>query len=373
MSKDRFDVLERFAPLFEAPVPSFEGFLRRRDRKRRNQRLAAGVVGIAVFLAAVWIVTTGGPFDRSETPATSGGTGPSGGQLPNGPNIDYVLDLNTGETTPLARAILRSLGEAPSQRAPFGGRYAASPDGSSLAYVAYDEDGVPQILIAGIDGTNVRQVTHHRSGATSPAWSPDGTRIVYVGRDGGAPSLYVLELAGGEATPILGGVRPWAQPQFVLGGSSILYTGGTDQVAELRTVPVGGGKSTLFIDPGPGLNDAGNGSVSPDGSLVTYIGGGSPLAPDGSPLTFHGEEVSHAGPGRFVSKLDGTGFGLLPGGNSAPAGTWSPDGTRIVCSGFDGVSGGGVIVVDVATGNFTRVAKGGVAIWLDDHTLLVEV
>jgi hypothetical protein len=69
--RDRFDVLERFAPLFEAPGPSFEGFLRRRDRKRRNQRLAAGVVGIAVFLAAVWIVTTGGPFDVSK-PAVSG-------------------------------------------------------------------------------------------------------------------------------------------------------------------------------------------------------------------------------------------------------------------------------------------------------------
>jgi hypothetical protein len=56
---DRFDVLERFAPMFEPPEPSFERFLRRRDRKRRNQRIAAGVVGIAVFLAAAWIVTSG--------------------------------------------------------------------------------------------------------------------------------------------------------------------------------------------------------------------------------------------------------------------------------------------------------------------------
>ncbi len=53
MSNNRFDVLERFAPLFEAPEPSFEGFLRRRDRTRRNQRIAAGAVGMAVFLASV--------------------------------------------------------------------------------------------------------------------------------------------------------------------------------------------------------------------------------------------------------------------------------------------------------------------------------
>ena len=78
MSPDRFDVLERLAPLFDAPEPSFERFVRRRDRKRRNQRIAAGVVGIAVFVAAIWI-TTGGPFDRARTPAVPGGgvTGPS--------------------------------------------------------------------------------------------------------------------------------------------------------------------------------------------------------------------------------------------------------------------------------------------------------
>jgi hypothetical protein len=46
--------------------------LRRRGRKRRNQRIAAGAVGIAVFVAAVWIVTSGLSFDRSETPAATG-------------------------------------------------------------------------------------------------------------------------------------------------------------------------------------------------------------------------------------------------------------------------------------------------------------
>jgi hypothetical protein len=79
MSRDRFDVLERFEALFEAPEPPFELFMRRRDRKRRNQRITAGVVGIAVFAAAIWIVTSGGPFDRTETPAVPGGaeTGPT--------------------------------------------------------------------------------------------------------------------------------------------------------------------------------------------------------------------------------------------------------------------------------------------------------
>ena len=51
---------------------------RRRDRKRRNQRIAASVVGITIFVAAIWTVTSGGALDRS-TPAVSGGseTGPA--------------------------------------------------------------------------------------------------------------------------------------------------------------------------------------------------------------------------------------------------------------------------------------------------------
>jgi hypothetical protein len=75
MSDDRFDVLERFERLVQAPEPSFEGFLRRRDRKRRNQRIAAGVVAIAIFAAPVaWIATNGRPSDRTETPGANGPT-----------------------------------------------------------------------------------------------------------------------------------------------------------------------------------------------------------------------------------------------------------------------------------------------------------
>jgi len=76
---DTRTVLEREAQQFELRPDAFERLLRRRNRKRRNQRIAAGLVGIAVFVAAIWIVTSGGAFDRTETPVAPGGTetGPS--------------------------------------------------------------------------------------------------------------------------------------------------------------------------------------------------------------------------------------------------------------------------------------------------------
>jgi hypothetical protein len=53
---DRSEVLERFESMFAPPAPSFEAFLRERERRRRNQRLTAIVVVILVFAVPVWIV-----------------------------------------------------------------------------------------------------------------------------------------------------------------------------------------------------------------------------------------------------------------------------------------------------------------------------
>ena len=63
-----------------SPSYSFNDLGGGRDRKRRNKRIAAGVVGIAVFAVAVWIVTSIGSLDRSESsvvPGASGITGPA--------------------------------------------------------------------------------------------------------------------------------------------------------------------------------------------------------------------------------------------------------------------------------------------------------
>ena len=63
-----------------SPSYSFNDLGRRRDHKRRNQRITAGVVGIAVFVAAFWFVRDVASLNRSEksvVPAASGTTGPA--------------------------------------------------------------------------------------------------------------------------------------------------------------------------------------------------------------------------------------------------------------------------------------------------------
>ena len=269
--------------------------------------------------------------------------------------VDYTLDLSTGVMTPLPKAILRSLAASVERSA-----YAASSDGSRLAYVGTGDDGSPQIFVAGIDGTGARQVTHDSRETASPAWSPDGTRIAYVGYGTGKiRNLFVVDMETGKSRQVTDDVRDVWDSQFTPDGLSLVFTRGPDCCPLLRTVPVAGGKGTILIRPEDGLEDSGQGSLSPDGSLVTFLGGGSPIGTG-----------THCGPCRLVANADGTNRRVVSGGcwYTIPAGTWSPDGRRIVCSD----DSNGIVVVDIATGAASRVAKGRRAIWLDKHTLLVD-
>jgi hypothetical protein len=71
----------------------FDDVIRRRDRKRRNQRIAAGVVGIGMFAAAILFVTTGGALDQTQTevvPAGGGSTEPALTGPTSYPSADFV-------------------------------------------------------------------------------------------------------------------------------------------------------------------------------------------------------------------------------------------------------------------------------------------
>jgi transglutaminase-like putative cysteine protease len=78
---------ERALSAVPLPPDGLDGLQRRRDRRRRNQRLSAGVVGMAVFVSAVGIVTTGVPFDRTEKPAVQGAAG-------NGTALDPFISID---------------------------------------------------------------------------------------------------------------------------------------------------------------------------------------------------------------------------------------------------------------------------------------
>jgi Tol biopolymer transport system component len=345
---DLKSVLDRGLRGFEPSDDAFERTLRRRDRKRRNQRIAAGAVGIALFVAAVWVVTSVGSLDSSQTPAVPGGaeTGPTP-TPPAGtaPEPAYLIDLNTGEKTQLPKSIA-------------GCCYAASPDGTMVAYISLDDAERQQLFTARLDGSDVRQVTHDQpwAGGAPLDWSPDGAAIAYTSEDEDIFNIFVLDLATGETSQVTNEKPPTkpclgctplgaVYPQFSPDGASIVYEvyRGGDHLS-VRIVPVTGGKSVLL--PGTGM-----GTISPDGSTLAV----------------------RCSDGICVAHADGTNLRVLVSGPSLFGPKWSPDGTRIAYGDqADGPTRNKVFVVDVTTGETTFVANGFLEDWLDDHTLIIE-
>ena len=327
---------------------------RRRDRKRRNQRIAAGVVGIAVFVAAVWIVWDVASLDRSEKSVATAGdvTGPAQtGPAETGPvavgplpETDYVLHLNTGNVTPLPESIVGTEDRA--------GDYAVSPAGSKLAYAAQGNNGDRNIFVANLDGTGVQQMTNDLY-AGKPAWSPDGSKIAFIGRLGPEPNnVYVLDLASGSFTQVTFhrslGIR-LSTPSFTPDASFIVY-GSYAGNPRVRIVPTSGGKSVVLVEGGA------EPQLSPDGSLLAYD-------------CHEGIDI-RAQEGICLAKADGTNARMVVKVDLQGAVTrWSPDGQRIA---YTEVDSRDVLVMDVATGEVTRVASGSYQAWLDDHTLIVE-
>ena len=351
---------ERAAKSVVVPDGRFEDLLRRRDRKRLNQRITGGVVGIAVFAAAIWIVTSGGPFDRTQTPAVPGGatgpaeTGPTG-DIGAVPKTDYLLDLDTGERSPLPESIVGT--------EDWTAGYAVSPDGSEVAYYGRTEDGGVQVFVANLDGTYVRQVTHNGAATLiwsgSPGWSPDGTKIAYVGHPTGDVTRkgFVIDLTSGATTQVTFDTEEVQSVQFSPDGSSILYTASDlpngDGRRAIRIVPVTGGEASTLEARNrtwQGWQVPADAQLSPDGSLLSYI-----CAP---------------GPDVCWANADGSGTRVLASADDAIlSARWSPDGTRIAYWVFHPVD---VWVMDVATGVASYVTEGAFPVWLDDHTLIVE-
>ena len=77
----------------------------------------------------------------------------------------------------------------------YHGDPAWSPDGRSLAFVAYPRD-TPEIFVITGDGRRLRRLTRNRLGEGSPAWSPDGAQIVFASTPGPRGDLYVMNADG---------------------------------------------------------------------------------------------------------------------------------------------------------------------------------
>jgi Tol biopolymer transport system component len=343
------NLLERDISRLSPPRIPFEELERRRDRKRRDQRIRAGVLGLALAIAAAWLGASAirsGPSPADDTPNPA--------PAPSAPIDDYVVDLGTGSATPMPEAIVR-LGDG-------SGGYQVSPDGRALLFEVLDGDtSITQLYVANVDGSNVRLVTNEPGGAVGGAWSPDGMKIAYVAgwRQLPGVSLVLLNLGTGRTTELVRGlmdggpqgvvvdVRDFPFPSFSPDGQTVLFS---SEGFFLETVSSAGGEVTRLH------GDAAWGAYSPDGETISFL----------NSLGYNVRVGLWDYGGLVLEDADGRGEQRHLT-DAEDHSVWSPDGTRIA---FEWKSQ--VRIVDVATGSVTKVAIGVRPAWLDDDTLIVE-
>ncbi len=221
--------------------------------------------------------------------------------------------------TPTAAGTAPAAGEAASPAAPTptaGPRYAQG----RIAY-ASSRDGDFDLYVLDMTTGGELAVTRNSTADRYPAWSPDGTRLVYATTHaGGDDDLAVIDARGGEPIPLTAGEAMDHSPTWSPDGTRIVFSRedaagsrlmvvetaclspGAPAACELTVRPLTG--EGYFLDP----------AWSPDGAQIALAGSDSP----GLPL------------GLALIAPDGSGALALPGTQTsdfAPA--WSPDGTQI--------------------------------------------
>jgi dipeptidyl aminopeptidase/acylaminoacyl peptidase len=157
------------------------------------------------------------------------------------------------------------------------------------------------------DGTDERQISAGGFNRT-PAWSPDGRRLLYVSSALGSYDLVVVAAAGGEPARVTNDANLEIDPAWSPDGRRIVF----------GRVPPSGGVSELF-------------AMNLDGTAVANLGSGifPAWSPDGGRIAFTGDDPS----GRsqiYVMNADGSARGRLTTGTGLAYGpAWSPDGKRI--------------------------------------------
>jgi hypothetical protein len=300
------DLLDHAMRLFPPPERALEQVRHRQERRQRNRRLGASVIGLVIALGL--IVGAAALIGSSQRPAHRGPTGP---QPPAAaPTIAFTAwDVPGGDPDHAQVYVARPDGTV--TQITHGANHQAmtwSPDGSELIVLR----GLSEIWSIAADGSSPVRLAEvgpnrFRSADVNVHFSPDGSMIAYQ-RD---RDLFVMDADGSDQTRIasrLDELPGYADFSWSPDGSRIVFATGHRGI---------GGLFTVHPD-GTGLEPLGTGALE---------GAEHPSwSPDGSTIAFSGYRPGAYGDNVFVMDLDGgaptqVAKGYIP--------TWSPDGSQI--------------------------------------------
>ncbi|HEX7078347.1 MAG TPA: S9 family peptidase [Candidatus Eisenbacteria bacterium] len=190
------------------------------------------------------------------------------GWLPRGRSHVHVLDVATRKT--------RAVTSGDFDHGP--ARW--SPDGRWLAFAAnrqedeeYSSYAVSDIYVVPVSGGEPRNLTPQPGIASAPSWSPDGTRIAFLGHDRpddwwGVPNyhVWVVPVTDGKEQDLLPGFDRYAgdltgtdlrdfhasgNPVWSRDGKSLYFQVSEEGSTHLYSVPAAGGAAPKRLTPDP--------------------------------------------------------------------------------------------------------------------------
>ena len=146
----------------------------------------------------------------------------------------YYHDLSSGKRQTIARH--SGLNTSP----------AVSPDGSRISMIL-SKGGSPDVYVADKNGKDLRRLTKTRADESSPCWSPDGQQICFVSRDSGSARLYTIPAYGGKMAQLpTRGVNTVTEPDWSPDGKTIVFTSQYRGGFNICTVPPRGGLAKVI-------------------------------------------------------------------------------------------------------------------------------
>jgi Tol biopolymer transport system component len=147
---------------------------------------------------------------------------------------------------------------------------AAASRGGAAAHIVFvtDRDGVADIYVMDVDGTNPHRLTHSQGEDAWPSYSPDGSKILYQSSLNGRPQIFVMNTDGQHAYDLNAGKSSDEFPTWSPDGSQIAFTSDRGGHAEIYIMKADGS------DVRPLTDDPSNNwfpAWAPDGSTLAFV------------------------------------------------------------------------------------------------------